>query len=125
MIIIRVITLRIVVRWTWVFMVGLLLIVVQGGTVDFVDGALKLVDRVAVRIVGVVLIVLNVNFVRFVGPAGAGGRLVGIHDLGSVIARVRWGIGIVGGRLTLGFVSLLMGLAVLRIESYEVFRPGG
>ena len=107
-----------------------LLIVVQGRTQDFVDGTLEFVERLAVRVVGG-LGAGNVNFVRLVGPGTRGFGFVGVHYLRSVIAGLalavgRLGIGIVG-RLTLGLVLLVgnLALAVLRVESYEVFRPRG
>ena len=100
-----------------------LLIVVQGWTQDFVDGTLEFVDRLAVRVVGGLGRAGNVYFVRLVGPGA--GVFVGVHYLGSVIARLvgRLGIGIVD-RLILGIISRLA-LAVLWVESYEVFGPRG
>ena len=67
----------------------------------------------------------DVSLVGFVGPVAGG--LVGIHDLGSVIARrrvSRLGIGIVGRLVRLGLVGRL-DLAVLRIDSQEVLLPIG
>ena len=100
-----------------------LLIVGQVWAQDFIDGTLELVERLAVGIVG--CLTRDVNFVGFVGP-GAGG-LVGIHNLGSFVARrriSRLGIGIVGRLICLGLVGRL-DLAVLRVDSQEVFLPIG